>query len=158
MLRYLYGQDDMVAQFVAQMIPHVRSRGFGKCRAIGVVNGDNKLIAGLVYHVLLPAADVMEISLAALPGQRWITRQTLSLAYRYPFEQCGCQMVVMTLPATKTRHRRMLKALGHTFVTVPRLFGRERDGVLALLTEEAWRANPICRRSVKDVETSKAAA
>jgi len=155
-LRYLYGQDELVADFVARMIPHVRSRGFGRCSTIGIVDEDNELMAGLVWSVPLPAAGLMELSVAALPGRQWLTRQTLSL-YRYPFEQCGCQMVIMTLPATETRHLRILAALGHMLVKVPRLFGRERDGVIALLTEEDWRANPICQRPFQGAENRKAA-
>ena len=32
------------------------------------------------------------------------------------------------------------------FVHVPRMFGRERDGVLALLTREAWQKSKFIRR------------
>jgi hypothetical protein len=48
MLRYVYGHDEIVAQFVAQMIPHVGA-GFGNA-VDRVIDDDGKLIAGVVYH------------------------------------------------------------------------------------------------------------
>jgi hypothetical protein len=40
-----YGHDEIVANFVASMIPECRERGFGKCRAIGIANADGVLLA-----------------------------------------------------------------------------------------------------------------
>ena len=56
-MRYVLDQHELVADFVAQMIPHMRERGFGPCRAIGVVDDNDELIAGLVYHNLRPRRD-----------------------------------------------------------------------------------------------------
>src|SRR5262245_26655894 len=94
MLRYVYGQDEIVARFVAMMIPHVGYRGFGNCRAIGVIDDGGKLIAGLVYSNWNTMAGTIEISGAALPGAHWLTRETIRRMFEYPFEQCGCQMVM----------------------------------------------------------------
>jgi hypothetical protein len=50
MLSYLYGHDALVAQFVAQLVPHCH-RGFPpEARGIGVLNESGVLIGGLVYH------------------------------------------------------------------------------------------------------------
>ena len=46
-LRYLYGRDDLVAPFVARMIPNVRELGFGKCKTIGVLDENNELSSRL---------------------------------------------------------------------------------------------------------------
>ena len=45
MLKYGYGHEKIVANFVASMIPECRERGFGKCRAIGIANADGVLLA-----------------------------------------------------------------------------------------------------------------
>jgi RimJ/RimL family protein N-acetyltransferase len=145
-MKYLFGQHEIVADFVAWMIPHVRERGFGNCRAIGIVDDDDELIAGLVYHHLSIEAQLMEISGAALPGKQWATRETLRIMHEYPFLQCGCQMVVMKVLASDERLLRMLAMLGYRFITLPRLFGRERDGVYCYLTYENWCANKIAKR------------
>jgi RimJ/RimL family protein N-acetyltransferase len=146
MLDYVYGHDGSVAHFVATLIPHCR-RGFGpNAKAIGVVDDKGRLIAGLVYHNWDPEAGIIEISGAALPGTYWLTRETLARMYQYPFHQCGCQMVVQRTPADDVRLLGILAAYGYVFVTVPRLFGRERDGVICSLTREAWENNRFNKR------------
>jgi hypothetical protein len=149
-LRYWFGDDDAnrtVADFVAAMVPHVRARGFGPCQAIGVVSAQNELIAGFVYHRLSPEAGVMEISAAALPGQRWLTRTTLNMVYHFPFVTCGCQMVIHTVRASHKHLLRPLAVLGCKMSTVERLFGRDEDGIVATLTDDKWAANKFNART-----------
>jgi hypothetical protein len=76
-VKYLYGHDGAVCDFVASLIPSCRERGFGNAKAIGVLNNDGFLIAGIVYHNYDPDAEIIEISGAALPGVNWLTRETL---------------------------------------------------------------------------------
>ena len=75
MLDYVFGHDEVVAAFVAQLIPECRERGFGKCRAIGVVD-ETGLLGGLVYRNWHPEVGTIEISGAALPGTNWLSRRT----------------------------------------------------------------------------------
>jgi len=146
MLDYVYGHEEIIGQFVAQLIPHCR-RGFGpNIATIGVINDAGALIAGLVYHNWDPEAGIIELSGAALPGANWLTRRTLALMYQYPFEGCGCQMVVQRTPADDKRLLGILATYGFDLVTVQRLFGRERDGVICTLTVEAWRNNKFNRK------------
>jgi hypothetical protein len=145
MLDYVYGHDEIVAGFVAAMIPAAQDRGFGRCKAIGVVDGD-QLIAGLVYHNWNPEAGVIEMSAAAIPGRQWLTRETIRQMYQYPFLQIGCQMMLQLTPASDERLLRQLSALNYTFVRIPRLLGRDSDGVVCLLTREAWQDNKFNKR------------
>jgi RimJ/RimL family protein N-acetyltransferase len=146
MLRYIYGQDEIVAGFVAAMIPQCRARGFGRCRAIGVADADNELIAGWVYHHMAPEAGLIDVSAAALPGRQWAPRETWRVMYDYPFMECGAQMVIHTVLASNERVVRMLEALGCELTGFPRLYGRHEDGIVCSLTDDAWRANPIFQR------------
>src|SRR3954470_13693510 len=98
MLRYVYGYDKLVADTVAQMVPHCRERGFGKCRAIGVLDEGGRLIAGMVYHNWCPEAGTIDISAAAITP-RWLTRRTLAVLYGYPFLRLRCQMITQCVPA-----------------------------------------------------------
>ena len=145
MLEYVYGQNEIVAPAVAQLIPHCR-RGWGpNIMTIGVVEG-GLMIAGIVYHNWDPDAGVIDISAAALPGQYWLTRETLKRMYQYPFLQCGCQMVMNKVPADDERQLRMMAAFNYSLIRIPRGLGRYKDGVLGLLTREDWEANKICQR------------
>jgi len=140
MLQYVYGQNDIVAPAVAQLIPHCQ-RGFGaNIMTIGVVEG-GLLIAGIVYHNWDPEAGIIEISGAALPGHYWLTRETLKRMFQYPFHYLDCQMVVQRTPADDVKLLHVLSRYGYTFIPFPRLFGRDRDGVICHLTREAWQAN-----------------
>jgi len=150
MLDYVYGSDQVVANSVAQLIPHAR-RGFGKnCSAIGIIEVDDKgvgrLIAGMVYHNWDPEAAIIEMSGAALPGKYWLTRETLARIYRYPFLQLGCQQVVMRVPTDNQRLLGILAAFGYKLIPFERLFGRERDGMICRLTYEMWVDNKFNRR------------
>jgi len=150
MIDYVYGQDEVIAHAVAQMIPACRERGFGRCKAIGVIDDDGRLIAGIVYHNWHPDAGVIEMSVAALPNVRWRTRETLRRMYEYPFEQIGAQMVLHTTSADDERVLRQLATIGHMLVTVPRLLGPDRDAVLCLFTREAWEQCKFRRRPAID--------
>jgi hypothetical protein len=103
MLDYVYGHDQIVARFVADLIPHCH-RGFGpNIKAMGVVDEEGKLIAGIVYSNYDPEAETIEISGAALPGKYWLTRGTIERMYVYPFLRCGCQMIYQKTPADNER-------------------------------------------------------
>ena len=129
MLQYIYGYDEGVAAFVARLIPHCR-RGFGpNIKAIGIADHE-QIIAGLVYHNFDPEAGIIEISGAALPGKHWLTRETIKRMYQFPFHQCDCQMVVQRTPADDEWLLGILARYGYTFMLLPRLFGRDRDGVI----------------------------
>lgn len=157
MLDYVYGHDEIVAPFVAQLIPHCQ-RGFGpNAKAIGIIE-DGALIAGLVYYNYDPESEIIEIAGAALPGKYWMTRGTLVRMYGYPFLQVKCQMVVNRVPADDERQLWMLARFGYALVKVPRMFGRERDGVLCLLTYEDWIANKFNARLRQDLMSLEEAA
>jgi len=146
MLDYVYGHDEVVSRFVADLIPHMGGRGFApNAKAIGVIDEEGRLIGGLVYHNYEPAAAIIEISGAAI-HPRWLTRGTIARMYQYPFITCGCQMVFQRTPADDERLLGQLAAYDYSFVNVPRMFGRERDGVLCTLTVEDWANNRFNKR------------
>ena len=151
-LKYIYGQDALVADFVARS--KLRSgftewqTGFAdkNLKAIGIANEDNELIAGLVYFNYHPEAQTIEISIDALPKHRWLTPETLAVMFQYPFLDCGCQMLITKTSAKSEHVQRMLAAMNFKLILVPRAGGRNEDGVLALLTYEDWLASKFCKR------------
>jgi hypothetical protein len=152
-MKYVYDQSELVANFVAQMIPHVRALGgFGRCSAIGItetIGGRDELVAGLVYHQFDPLAGLMEISGAALPGVQWATRRTLLVMHSYPFGLCKCQMVIMRVARDNERLLHQLLRLGYELTEFPRMFGREKDGAICRLTDDKWRAHKITKRLLR---------
>ena len=159
MLDYVFGHDEVVAAFVAQLIPECRERGFGKCRAIGVVD-ETGLLGGLVYRNWCPEVGTIEISGAALPGTNWLSRRTIQIMYDYPFYTVGCQMVIKTTMADNEIVLRIMAAIGFTLHYIERLGGRDRDGVVGTLTQEQWelsKYNVNRKRETSQQPTAKAA-
>lgn len=145
MLDYVYGYDEIVANFVAQLLPAARGRSFGPYTTIGIVK-DDQLVAGVVYNNYRRDAGVIEMTTAALPGSGWMTRETLRRIYQYPFLQLDCQMIMLHVADDNGPLLRQLAALNHAFITLPRMYGRDKDCILCLLTREAWEDSKFNRR------------
>ena len=160
MLDYIFGHDEAVANFVAQLIPECRERGFGACSTIGVVDEEGHLMGGLVYRNWCPEVGTIEISGAALPGTNWLSRRTIQIMYDYPFYQVGCQMVIKTTMADNAIVLRIMAAVGFSLHYIKRLGGRDRDGVVGTLTVEDWeqsRYNSNRRRPATEQKLEEAA-
>jgi len=148
MLKYVYGQDDLVADFVMRM--HGREQitieGLKNYKTIGVCDENNELIAGMIYHNFKPVAGTIELSFAAIPRRRWLTPEGMGIMGRYPFIDCGCQMVTTWTQPQYENILRIMAVMNFTFITIPRMFGRDKDGIFCTLTYEDWERNKFCRR------------
>lgn len=146
-MKPLFGHDEAVSKFVASIIPGME-RGFGPNKAIGIINSDGVLVAGLVYHNWEPEAGVIEVSGAAIDS-RWMTRPILQVMYDYPFLTCGCQMIVQRNSAKNEHLNKQLRRWGYSEYRIPRMKGRDEDGIVFTLTSEQWEAHPMNLRSKK---------
>jgi RimJ/RimL family protein N-acetyltransferase len=143
MLETVSDIDGIVARWVSKHIAGGH-RGFNASTALGIVE-DGELVAGVVYHDYNPEAGIIEIS-AASTSKRWLSRPVLLTLFSYPFDGVGVQMLVMRTEVGNQQDNgrgmaRLSKAYGFTQILIPRLYGRDKDGLLHCLTAEAWRAN-----------------
>lgn len=162
--KYLYGHDDLVAEFVVRLklAAGARAVGFpkGRFKAVGVLDQDGELIAGMVYYNFNPESGTIDLSVEALPGKGWMTPTTLAVMFRYPFIQCGCQMVMTKTGTDNKTILKIMKFLNFKFIRIPRLYGRDEDGMLCSLTDDDWKASKTCRRyqhHLLETEEKKAA-
>lgn len=155
-MRLLYGHDEAVARFVADRLEDDPVAIFGNCRAIGVIDEGGLLVAGVVYHNWWPDAQTIELSSAA-STPKWLTRANLSRIYGYAFDVAGAQMIVARTSAVNSRVHKLLSRSGFEGITIPRLYGRNEDGVLWTLTEEAYRNGLFHDTGVQKAEGSQAA-
>jgi RimJ/RimL family protein N-acetyltransferase len=139
----LYGHDEAVAKFVSALL-FGDDRGFGNSRAIGVVDSEGRLIGGVVYHNWQREAGTIEMSGAATTP-RWLNRLVLNTIFAYPFV-IGCQMALMRVSARNTRLHRQLDKLALRRHPIPRLYGRDEDGIIFTLTDDDWSAWKFRRR------------
>lgn len=139
-----------VVEFVAARIEHFYGRPFpDNATGIGVTR-DGDLIGGFVYANWHPEHGTIEAS-AASDDKRWLTRHTLFHLHAYPFLSLGCQMIVTQTSATFTDLLREHCAYGYKTHTIPRLFGRDHDGVITRLTFEDWHASPFTQSYLRRI-------
>ncbi|MER9028179.1 MULTISPECIES: GNAT family protein [unclassified Mesorhizobium] len=145
-MKLIFGHSEAVARFVADMTPGCEA-GFGKCQAIGVGDDETgELVAGMVFHDYQPEPGLMQIS-SASKTPRWLTANVRHIMFSYPFDQVGCQMVVLQVSAKNERMVRIAKAFGFTPYLIKRMRGRDEDGYVFTLTEEDWRNGRFTRKT-----------
>lgn len=139
-VRPVLGQNEFVAQWVANHKPFDPSLGFGACTAIGWAK-DDRLIAGTIYHNYDRISGVIELSSVA-DDPRWLTRDVIGLMFSYPFDQLKCQMVVLRVAETNQRMRQIARKFGFSEYLIPRLRGRSEAECIYTFTAEQWAESP----------------
>jgi RimJ/RimL family protein N-acetyltransferase len=98
------------------------------------------IVGGALFNNYDPDAGTIEIS-AASDDPRWLTRPILWEMFSFPFDQLGCQAVLLRVDPANTRLARILAAYGFVRYDIPRLRGRDKGEAIFILTDDAWRAN-----------------
>ncbi|WP_434286303.1 hypothetical protein [Celeribacter sp. SCSIO 80788] len=112
---------------------------------MGVEHGGN-VVAGIVFHNWEPETGIVEIS-GASENPRWFTRRVINAALTYAFDGLKCQMIVARQAVENENPRRCWKALGGNEYIIPRLRGRDKDGSIITLTDEAWRSSKFYKEA-----------
>nr|WP_244495251.1 GNAT family protein [Ensifer sp. Root423] len=119
-------------------------RGWENFTSLGLIDAD-RLAAGVVFHNYNPEAGVIELSAASI-CRRWLTRPMLKGMFGYPFDQLGCQMVVLRVSERNAVMIEIAERFGFASHRIPRLRGRDEAEILFTFTDEDWRAHPVNRR------------
>lgn len=135
--------NQAIAAFVAAHIEGCE-RGFADFTTLGVID-KGMLAAGVVFHNYQPEAAVIELS-AASTSKRWMTRPVLKAMFDYPFEEIGCQMVVLRVRERNAGMVAIAERFGFTPHRIPRLGGRDDAEIIFTLTDDDWQAHPINQR------------
>lgn len=149
-MRLLWGGESApeinqaIAHFVASHIPGCE-RGWENFTSLGLVDEDGQLVGGCVFHNYAPEAGVIELS-SASTSRRWLTRPMLKGMFGYPFDQIGCQMVVLRVSERNTVMIEIAERFGFKSYRIPRLRGRDEAEILFTFTDDDWRDHPVNRR------------
>lgn len=104
----LYGAPFLVAQFVAERIPHLPGGQFrGGVSALGAVK-DEKLIGGVVFTDY--REHDIDVSLA-FDDPRWVRKALLGRLFAYPFVDLGCARIT-ALTADDDRMQKFMRWIG----------------------------------------------
>lgn len=129
---------EAISEFVSHRIWNVK-KDFGKGTALGVFD-NGTMVAGVIYHALDRQAGVLEMS-SASDSPRWLSRPILLEMFNYPFNEQGCQAVVLRVDPDNKRLKRILTAYGFHYYELPRLRGRNRPERVFILGDDEWKAN-----------------
>lgn len=133
--------DEAVSRWVAAHIPGCE-RGFGECRALGVVDRRGEMAAGVVFHDWNPERGLVELSCAAV-NPRWLTRQVAGVCFAYAFDVA--RMAVTRTSERNERVVRIWRALGASEYRIADLWAPGEAAVLFTLTPQQWRASRLAR-------------
>lgn len=106
--RLILDDKDRLGNWALARITRVPSWGEW-FEAIGLER-DAELVAAVIFNLWSGADIAMHI--AAVPGRRWMTREFLRAAFRYPFVQLECQRVTGYVPASNADALRFDRHLG----------------------------------------------
>jgi len=140
MIRFVYDNDDVVSTIVANL--QGEEKGYRNCKTIAVVDEHNNFLAGVVFYNWDPHSGRIEMTASAV-SRAWLSRRTLNRIGDFVFRECGCQLLLIHVRKRDERVLRILAAVGFTFTLVPRLFGRDLDGVICTLTDDDWYGSRI---------------
>lgn len=154
-MRLIFGQDEGVAKWVAQHIPHMSGTVLRDFSAIGVVN-ERGPVAGVIYHNYIPDYRSVEISMAATTP-RWAQRGIIRGLLHYPFVQMDCNRVTTVTPHTNTRAIKFNKGIGFKQEgVIRRAFGKDHAVICGMLRHEYDRLFEV--RHGKEIVKPAAAA
>lgn len=151
MIDFVYNHDKEVTQFIATFAHgQLTDANFNNCKTIGVIDGEGKLIAGVVYFNYKPWCATIEIGAASITS-KWFNRSTYKRIFEYPFIECGCQMVLAYIRLDNVRLLDQFARMNFNIMPVPRLYGQADDGALCTLTDDQWLDCRIAKRVYRDV-------
>ncbi len=135
--RLLFGFDDGVAQWIADLVPQCgRIKG---AKTIGLIR-DGKLVAACGFTEWRKELGDIEVHFAST-GPGWQRRDFLRACFKYPFIQLGCNRVTATVMQGNKKVFRALNALNFKYEGCKReLFEGRGAVILGLLRREvpAW--------------------
>lgn len=139
MTQLVFGNDAIIAAWVASKIPRMTGQTFPHgSKAIGVTRR-GAIIAGIVYHNYYPEYKNIEISMAA-DSPMWATREVITALLRYPFIQLGCRRVTTCTPIRNKRALKFNYGIGFKKEGVIRRgYGNQDMIICGMLRKEAER-------------------
>jgi len=135
-VKLLYGHSSSVAQWVSKNIAHMQGAEFGPLEAIGVIDDDGTLVAGVVFHDYQPAFKTIQVSVAA-STPRWFNRRILKEILAYPFERLRVNLIWSSIVHDNARAIRFNKGIGFVQEGVARYrFGSKHAYVSSMTFKE----------------------
>lgn len=130
-------ENDALAEWCADRIPHVRGGSFGACQSMAVMHGD-EVRAVVVFHDWQPRAQTLQCSMAA-NTPRWATREALAGLMFYAFRTAGANKLWTAIPHDAQRVLKFNHGIGlKPEATLASHFGHKRHAVICRMFRAEW--------------------
>lgn len=103
-------------------------------------NDAGDALGAAIYQNYTQEHGTIEISAAAI-SPRWLSRKILREMFNYPFDQLGCQAVILRCDQDDKVMARIAQAFGFKRYDIPRLRGRDAGEAIYVLADDVWRGN-----------------
>ena len=126
--RLLFGFDEEVSLWIAERMPvPVTLDG---SRAIGVVDSNNNMMAGIAYYNHLPEFETIELSFAS-DNPMWARKENIRALLSYPFEQLNVFKCWISIPSDNARSLKTTDHIGFKHeATMRHQFGNGKHAIL----------------------------
>ena len=133
MIQLLVNRDDYVSAWVQSKLEDFY---FRDCKAIGIIK-KQKLIAAVVYSNL---RDGQIEATIVIEDKNWANKAILYALFAYPFKQCNCHRILVTVRDNNKKSIKLAKRLGFKHEGVLRQMFPPNDAVLLgmLRSECKW--------------------
>jgi len=105
MIQLLVNRDDYVSAWVQSKL---KGFLFNDCKAIGIIK-NQKLIAAVVYSNL---RDGQIEATIVVEDKNWANKAILYALFAYPFKQCNCHRILVTVRDNNKKSIKLAKRLG----------------------------------------------
>lgn len=142
-MKLQFGKDELVAEWIASRIPHLRGEGLGPCVTMHVVDDEHtKILGAVAFQNHRPQYRSIEWS-AAADTANWLTPKIINQIMRYPFVQLGCVRITAFIAKRNTRSRDFQERFGFKQEgTLRRQFGGDDCVVYGMLHSD-WKKSPF---------------
>lgn len=145
-MRLVFEADAEVGAWMAARLPMVQTvERIGRYRAIGVVDDEGQLGAGMFYHRWNDLAGDIELGIV-IENPRLCQRRVIHSLLRFPFLQLSCQRVTTVTAARNIRCLRFTDGIGFVREGLIRRGFVGDDAVRSGLLREDWLAGPYGSR------------
>lgn len=108
------------------------------------VFSDGNLVAGTVYHNWQQEEGVIELT-SGSTTRHWLTRPVIKAMFSLPFDNLGCQLVVLRVSDRNKSMVRIARSFGFDETHIPRLRGRDEGEYIFWFSDDQWRQSRYSR-------------
>lgn len=130
-------ENEALAAWCADRIPHVRGGTFGPCQAMAVMRG-NAVEAVVVFHDWQQSFETLQCSMAA-ESPRWASAEVLRGLFAYVFKTARANKLWTATPHDAERVLKFNRGIGlKPEGTLGSHFGHKRHAVISRMFRSEW--------------------